>query len=312
MIIKSITMNTFIKNELVIFRSACKGYDTIHDIGRSVSIPEITVRRALKSLQKKGLISDLGGRPKRYMPSSSVHAEALKGYVLSTEHPIDGIVGAKLSMLLSISSNDKDLARVAKESGLMPSSARVIAWELASLGMLALRRGQLKIPQPDVRLVSFAKEYARGLALFTMRSMAKEGVMLWNEGLQFLYSSPSIDDERSAVPTGISTFADHGIFLIAKTGYYYHALWEQDLRLEDHVLHCLLVAPGESRSVLYSALVLARNEFDEGYLLHEANVYGVLPLARDVIRLSQGVEAKGLKMPPLEEMEEMKREYGVS
>ena len=305
-------MITLTKHELEAFEAICLGRDSTKKMSGTTSFSSRTAYRLVRSLRQKGLLAEDRASEDRLKPSSSLHSAALRRYVISRQHPLDAISGSKLLMLISVSSRAKSLERVAAETLLTKGTVRVLAWSLKNLGILTMDGDMIRIPRSNMPMTNFLRDFARGANMALVESKAKEGMVLWSEGLECIFSAAALIDPEGANRTAVSAFPDFGLQFIGYTTYYHLAHWRPRLRVEDLALHELLIDPQSTRGISYSLLLLRKEGYDPDYLAREAERLGVGDLAKDMITYLSGIEVDDPQLPKRSELEDLFREYGVT
>jgi hypothetical protein len=301
------------KNQLEVFRAIClaKAPMSVPDIVSSTNYSNKTVYRITETLNENRFSRSNGDRGVRFVPSTDIHAAALKKYVLSNEHPLDAIKGSKLLVLLSISYVPKSIDRIAKETKLKEDTVRVLVWDLRHYGIVDQKGSKIMISPTDVFMSQFLKDYSKGVNLKTMDEKTKSGIMLWNDGLEFIFSASSLDDHVGIDRTGISAMADYGLQFVSETNYYHCSYWHSELRAEDVAIHNILINQNSSRGSSYSILLLKKNGFDPKYLLEEARHVGIIRIVKEIVEIISGKDTTNPFLPSRNDMEDLYQQYGV-
>jgi hypothetical protein len=285
-----------------------------------MSVPDIvsyteysnkTVYRITETLNENGFSRSHSGRGVRFVPSTDLHAAALKKYVLSNEHPLDAITGSKLLVLLSITYVPKSIDRIAKETKLKEDTVRVIVWGLRNYGIVTKIGSKIMISPTDVFMSQFLQDYSKGMNLKTMDDKTKSGIMLWNGGLEFIFSASSLDDPAGINRTGISAMAEYGLQFVSETNYYHYSYWHPEMKAEDVAIHNMLINQYNSRGSGYSILLLKKNGFDPRYLLEGARYVGIDRIVKEIIGIISGKDATNPFLPNRDDMEGLYQQYGV-
>lgn len=266
----------------------------------------------IEILEKEGLVIRTGGRGARYAPSTDLDAAALKRYALSEAHPMDAIIGSRLLVLLSISTFPKSIDRIAKETKLKRSTVRVLVWNLKSYGVIVQEGSRIGVSPTAAFMAQFLQDYSKGSGMRSMERKTKFGIMLWSGGLEFIFSSPPLEDLDGVRRTGVSAMADHGLDLITDVNYYHCAYWQPELKVEDIALHNLLISPHSARGIGYSILLLRKAGFNKQYLSQEARCLGIAKLVRQVLELLNGREVDDPLLPSRSDLDDLYAQYGVS
>ena len=305
-------MYKFTANELKVFKSVCLGNESIGDINKSANVSINTIYRSLESLRKKKTISNDYRRERSISISSHSHATALKDYIMLSEFPLDAFVGSKFLILLSISSFPKDIRRISKETRLKGESVRTLVWRLKRYGMIDQKgKSMISVSPSNVHLMRFLQDFSKGSCNAILEERAKSGIMLWNEGLQFIFSAKTLNNRVDVRRTGITAMSDYGLQFISDTDYYHYAYWHPFLRSEDVAIHNLLTNPTSVRTVSYSLLLLRKTGFDPSYFVREAKYVGISKLARGIRNYLIHKEVHLGSLPDERDLEALFSQYGV-
>lgn len=300
------------RNELVVFRSMCDGHGSVDDLREDTGLSAISIYRAAQSLSSKRLVTiRREGRRHKLSPSSHEHSKALAAYLEGGRRPIEPLVGSRLLVLLSVSSHPKDLDRIAEETELTSESVRRLVWALKNFGAVSQQRQMLSIPQSDVALVRFLRDFSKGACAAVLEGVASAGTVLWSEGLEFVFAARKLDDGKGARETGTTAMSRRGLQFISDTRYYHFALWRPRLRPEAIALHNLLVDPNSTRGIAYSLLFLMKTGCDSDYLLRQGDAVGAGELSRQVVAYLGGKTVKNAHFPSRSDLEELRAQYGV-
>ncbi len=297
-------MFEFSMTELRMFKSVCKGSSTARSVADSTGISLPTAYRTATRLQAKGLIAPLRTTGK-LMVSALPHAASLKNFLLAADRPLESIVGPRLRLLLSISRCGKDAPRICLETGINPSSLRVYVWQLCSLGVVTVEKGRIRVSPTDHLMSSFLADYSKGVCQRILEEKARRGVMLWNGGLEFLFSATQLEDDEGVNPTGVTAMARLGLRFMSSTDFYHWSFWRAEPTVEQIALHTCLAEPGSPRDVAYSALLLHKAGYDRRSLRREASFLCVPGLARRLDGLLKGREYPNELMPSQRDLKEL-------
>ncbi|MCX6652444.1 MAG: hypothetical protein NT137_03710 [Methanomassiliicoccales archaeon] len=284
---------------------------SVNDIVKSTSSSNKTVYRIAEALNKKKVVTSHGDRGIQFLPSTDLHAAALKRYVLSNEHPLDAIIGSKLLVLLAISHFPKSVKRIAKETKLKQDTVRVLVWSLRNYGVVTQKESKIMISSTDVFMAQFLQDFSKGVNIKIVEMKTKFGILLWSGGLECIFSTPSLDDSTGIQKTCISAMANYGLQFVSETNYYYYSYWHPDLRTEDVAIHNLLIDPYSTRGISYSMLLLKKTGFDSKYLLREARSVGINKLVKEIIDFVSSRKTTNPFLPSRIDIDDLYRQYGV-
>lgn len=300
------------RNELRVFKAICEGARSTADLVHTLGISTISVYRAVGSLASSKLVGTRRlGKSIEVSPSAHGHSKALAAYLEGSRRPIDPLIGSRLLVLLSVSSNPKAMERVAEEVGLSSESVRRIVWDLRGFGAVNQERRTISVPNSDTMLTRFLQDFSKGSCAAVLESIAPTGSVLWSEGLEFIFSSRTPVDALCAAETGITAMSKRGLRFMSDTKYYHYAYWRPRLRNEDIALHQILVDPSSTRNISYGLLLLMKEGYSPAYLSKQGDALGAPALARQITLFLSGRDVDSPHFPSKADMTELLEQYGV-
>lgn len=305
-------MFTLRKNELWTFKSICRGDETVPAIAKASGASTISTYRAVQSLSSKHLVKgERQGKRIRLTRSAYGHSMALAAFLEGKGRSIEPLIGSRLPVLLSVSSNPKGLDRVAHETWLSRESARRVIWELRGLGVAEQDRRRVGIPATDTALTRFLRDFSKGACEATLESLAPSGNVLWSEGLQFVFSASRFESTKGVSETGMTAMAKRGLAPTSYKKYYHYAYWRPRLRVEDIALHNILIDPCNPRGVSHSLMFLIKEGFDRERLTAEGGTVGEGTLAELMARYLEGNPVDDPRFPSRSGMTRLCTQYHV-
>ena len=300
------------RNELRTFKAICEGATSTASLADTLDISTISVYRTVNSLSSSKLV-EVKRTGKRIQLSLSPHghSKALSAYLEGGRRPIDPLIGSRLLVLLSVSSNPKVLERVAEEVRLSNESVRRIVWALRGFGAISQEKMTISIPPSDTTLARFLQDFSKGACAAMLESIAPSGTVLWSEGLEFLFSSRTPANARCVAETGITAMSKRGLRFMSDARYYHYAYWRPRLRREDIALHHVLVDPSSTRNISYALLFLMKEGFSPAYLARLGDALGARALAGQIASFLSGGTVDSPHFPSRADMAELCTEYGV-
>lgn len=301
------------RSEFRVFKAICDGVKSTADLEKILKISTISVYRAARSLSSSRII-EITREGKRILltPSPHGHSKALAAYMKGNGRPIEPLIGSRLLVLLSVSSNSKSMDRVAEEVMLTSESVRKIVWALKGFGAVHQEKRTISIPQSDTALVRFLQDFSKGACDAMLESIAPTGTVLWNEGLEFIFSSRGPVSTHGVSETGITAMSKRGLQFISDTKYYHCARWRPRLRREDIAIHQILVDPNNTRSISYCLLFLMKEGFNPSYLVKLGDAVGAGELSKQVIEYLRGGAVENPHFPSKSDMAKLRDQYMVS
>lgn len=300
------------RSELRVFKAVCEGHRSTSDIAEALDLSTISVYRAVDSLSSDRLVqARRDGKRIQISPSPSGHSKALCAYLVGSRRPLEPLIGSRLLVLLSVSSHPKTLDRVAEEVRLSPESARRVVWQLKGFGTITQEKGIISVPRPDIALAGFLHDFAKGACMSMLESIAPAGTVLWNEGLEFIFSTRTPVEAQGVNETGITAMSRHGLRLMSDTRYYHYAYWRPKLRKEDIALHEILIDPSSTRNISYGLLFLMKEGYSSARLAKAGEALGASALAEQVSKYLEEGAADNPHFPSRADMAELRAQFGV-
>ena len=299
-------------NELRTFKAICDGANSTIELVEALSVSAISIYRAVQSLSSKKLIETRRtGKRLLLSPSPHGHSKAMVAYLGGNGRPIEPLIGSRLLVLLSVSSIPKSLDRVAEEVMLTSESVRRIVWALKGFGAVSQDKSTVSIPQQETALVRFLQDFSKGANMAMLESIAPAGTILWNEGLEFIFTSRTPLSYRGVSETGITAMSKRGLQFISDARYYHCAYWRPRLRKEDIAMHQILIDPNSTRNISYGLLFLMKEGYNPAYLAKLGNTIGAGVLARQIAVYLRGEVVENPHFPNESDMEQLRVQYGV-
>lgn len=305
-------MYTLNRNELRVFRSICDGHNSATKLSEATDLSNISIYRIVQSLSSKKLATnERRGKANVIARSPYGHSMALATYLKGRLRPIESLIGSRLLVMLSVSSNPKTIERVARETQLAEESVRKIIWVLKRFGSITQDGDKVSIPPSDRTLIRFLREFSEGACAAFLEDMTSTGALLWSEGLQFIFTAQEPCDAPGVRDTGITAMSRRGLQFLSDAKYKYYAYWRPSLRPEDIALHNILMNCSSSRGIAYSLLFLKKTGYREGYLRRQGDVIGEGELTEQIIRYLEGESVESPFFPTRVDMQDLLDQYEV-
>jgi DNA-binding transcriptional regulator GbsR (MarR family) len=285
-------------------------------ISGAVGLSRPDVSRVIAALQDKGFVTTKKtGLSKVAILSETKHAALGRKLILEFEHmPLEELLsGACLEVLAAVCSltltNRKEIAHVTL---LSERSVASVLERLARVGVIQKAMAKYSVSPRFKTLEEFVIEYRHYLNESIGRDFARDAVVLWECNTEFIIESKTLQTKKGFQPTGASAFARFGVQLLAPSSYFFYSPSTRKLRLEDVILHSLLV---HERSLLPTMLVWKKQEkaMNIRYLKIQAEKYGAPEPADAIIAYfaSEGRQ-RSPDFPTWDEFALRAREYGIS
>jgi hypothetical protein len=263
----------FSKVELQILKEMARGNCELSLIQAKLSVTPSLLTYTLKKLQIKGLIKLANkGVKKQVYFGEAKHALLLRN-LLSIYDYVDWenlMTGKGMEIFFKL------LTGLDKSMSIPRNTLWRYRKNLKSRGIIT-HEGKIN---PQFRgLSEFLKEYQSFFAKKAAYIISENSVILWQQGTEFLVRVPK---EVKEIPqnfhkTATAVFAEYGLPLFSDFDVYFYSVNKQSIRVEDVVLHTLLVEPKNVRYVTYALLLLKKTEgcVDKFYLQQEAERLGL-------------------------------------
>lgn len=264
-------------------------------------------KRGRSTLRKKG-----AGRKYVYFADSK-HATLLRDLLVKDGHIQweDVLSGLGIEILFQI------LNEYESES---TDVSKVTFWrysrELMARGIVRLAEGHYVITPRFSTLATFLAEFQHFLLNNLIKPISAKAAILWEKDFECLIRVPKNArvPEKNLLKTATSRLNDFGIQLLSDFDIYFYSKRKKIIRVEDVILHTLLLEKNNVRYVTYSLLVLKKNakRVDKEYLLKEAQKLG---LGLQINAMLQFLKTKGkrggLTLPLWSEFVSRAKEYVV-
>jgi hypothetical protein len=275
------------------------------------------VSRALGTLEDKGFVkTNKIGLSKIVAISETKHATLLRKLVLEFGHmPLEELLaGTSLEILSAICnltpSNRRETAQAASVS---ERSVALVLEKLKRVGIVQKTASKYDVSPRFQTLREFVTEYRRYLNQRIAQEFASDAVVLWECNAEFIIESQAHQARNGFQLTGVSSFARFGVPLIAVRSYFFYSPSARRLKLEDIILHSLLL-PERERTLLPTLLVWRkqRKAMNIQYLERQAERYGATEAVRQIMAYftSEGQE-RAAGIPPWDEFVVKAQEYGI-
>ena len=307
----------FNKLEVKILKEVAKGNNTFYLLKKFLMIkPNLLSYNLKKLLQKRFIqVERKQKRLGKYVYfNSSKHAILLRDLLLKYDH-------IKWEDILSGLAVDVLFQMINRSEFTFKSFSKATYWrytrKLMSYGIIILSDdGSYEINPRFSLLKDFLMEYQRSILENIVRSVSEGTVILWQRDLECLIRLPKDINisQKGFMKTAISLFNEFNIPLVTDFSVYFYSPNKEKIRVEDVILHTLLIDRDNPRYTLYSLLLLKKQwrKIDKEYLLKEAQR---LELSLLVNAMFQFLETKGVRrglmLPTWEEFVAKADEYGV-
>jgi len=275
----------FSKQEIEILKEISKENYTVSQIRQYLRIKPSLISQYLTRLQEKRIIfikqrsfaeNSADNSRKSFLFQETPHALLIKDLLKKYAHIKweDLLSGRGIDVLFQISTGCPTIRE---------SMSRATFWRysrnLMSLGIVIGYGDNLKINERFDLLRSFLEEYQIHVIKTIINSLSAKAVILWQKDFECLVRVPNTLQiaQKGFAKTATSSMQDYGIQLISDSDVYSFSKRKTGIRLEDVILHTLLIESGNVRNTTY-ALILLKKEFNQvnkSYLLKLAMWYDI-------------------------------------
>ena len=302
---------SFSKAELEILEEIAKGKHEFSSIETARSISPSLLSYNLQKLQKKGLAKTAKKTYKKQAFFTDFkHATILKD-LLSVYDYIDwdNILSGKAIKILfqSLSEYDRNLAHIPKNT----------LWRhLKNLKARGIITPTNAINPQFSLLIEFLCEYQKFFISKLARSVSENSIILWQEDMEFMIRVPNNTKPslETFFKTAISVFPQYNLSLFSEFDYYFYSTNKKTIKLEDALLHTLLIEPTNVRYTTYALMLLKKTEqqIDKTYLLQEANRFGLKNKITSMFQfLDNHIQPKDHSLPTWNEFITKAKDYMV-
>lgn len=267
---------TFSKTELQILRELTKNKQSLSAIKTTLAIKPALLTYNLKKLQQQGLIQTTKqGNQKTIHFSETKHATLLRDLFVTYDY-MDWeniLCGKTLQILLQTQTSKGDLS--------VFSNATL--WRnitgLKARGIITQTQKQYQINPRFNKLIDFLNEYQTYCVNKLAASLSENAAILWRRNMEFIVRAPQTAKASSPDfhKTATSLFPQFGLPLFTDSDIYVYSQNKNAIRIEDVILHTLLIDADSARYVTYALLLLKKTEkqVDRVYLMQEAQALGL-------------------------------------
>jgi len=314
---KKLRKYTFNRLEIKILKEVARGNNSLYLLKKFLVIKPNLLSYNLKKLLQKGLIK-IEKKEKRlgkyvYFDNSK-HAILFRELLLKYDH-------IKWENILSGLAVDVLFQIIDKSELTFKNFSKATFWryarELMSHGIIIRSEDNFYEINPRFSILKdFLVEYQRFLLDAIVRSVSASAVILWQKDLECLIRVPKDVNisQKFFLRTAVSRFNDFSLPLMTDFDIYFYSSNKETIRVEDVILHTLLIERDNPRYTLYSLLLLKKQwrRSNKEYLLKEAQR---LDLSLQINAMFQFLKTqgarRGLALPTWDEFLAKAEEYKV-
>ena len=284
------------------------------EIASALDTSKAQLSRVISELVAKGFLStERLGLSKNISLSETKHAVLWRKLALEFRHmPLHELLsGGSLEVLSAIGSQQlANRRQIAENSLISEATAARFLESLRQLGIIQ-KEGAYRISPRFQILAEFTAEFRRYMNQKLALEFAPDAVIVWECNEEFIVESSKSEQKDGFLLTGVSAFARFGVPLLAPKSHFFYSPFTRKLRLEDAIIHSLLMPNG---SALPTLLAWKKNEgtLNMQYLRRKAEKYNAAASVAEIVSYfeSQGSQ-RPERLPPWNEFLARAREYGI-
>lgn len=267
--------------EITAMRRLAHGSFSIGELATAMDLSDGSTSRVVDGLLRKGLVSKRKeGLRSIVEPSANAHAQDLSELVLAyAAVPWENVLSYSNLPVLS-----KDLRDIEFPTHISQSTEWRVERNLGLYGLPPVNLNSalgLKLEQFITAYVQFAR---RQLAA---KLLPKGHVILWSKGFSFIAKTRKgeVKESLHLKKTSFSAFPGYGIRFITDSEYFFYSPLQQNLTLEDIIIHTILIDPSSRTNVGYATLLLLKEESNVNYdaLLQKGRMLNIESSVKDMI-----------------------------
>jgi DNA-binding MarR family transcriptional regulator len=313
---------TFSKQEIEILKQIASENYALSQIREKLSIKPNLLSHYLKKLQEKQIIKiqqgpsferNLAHSRKSIVYQDTKHSMILKELLTRYSH-------IKWENILSGLGIDVLFQILTGSNTIKESMSSVTFWrysrDFMALGIVVDIEQNLQINDRFSLLKNFLDEYQTFTIKTIVSSVFGNAIILWQKDFECLIRVPKTTQvtQKGFAKTATSRLQDFGIQLMSDFDIYVYSKRKNVIRLEDIILHTLLIERGNVRYVTYGLLLLKKEikQIDKDYLLKKAVWYD---LSLQINAMFEFLRTRGARsgsgLPTWNEFMVKMREYEV-
>jgi DNA-binding MarR family transcriptional regulator len=284
------------------------------EIASALGTSKVQLSRIVSNLVDKGFIStEKLGLSKNISLSKTKHAALWRKLALEFGHMRlhELLSGGSLEVLSAIDSQQlANRRQIAENSLISEATAARVLESLRQLGIVQ-KDGAYRISARFQILAEFTAEFRRYMNQKLALEFAPDAVIVWERNQEFIIESSKSEQKDGFLLTGVSAFPRFGVPLLAPKSHFFYSPFARKLRLEDAIIHSLLVPNG---SMLPTLLAWRKNEgrLNFRYLRHKAEKYDASASVTEIVNYfeSEGSQ-RPERFPPWNEFFARAKEYRI-
>ncbi|WP_157197406.1 hypothetical protein [Methanohalobium evestigatum] len=177
-----------------------------------------------------------------------------------------------MSVLKNDSLNIKEISYV---TGLHRNTISSVINSLSMYGVILKSNGCYYLNQKH-RISDFIDYYWNYINNKKLKKLAKEGTIIWQRGSEFLFKTDTLlntSEDGRLQPTALTMFPNYDLKIMSEFHYYFYS--KQKLRVEDYILHTILISPENAIYNTYALALYSKSDVSKTELMEYARYYNL-------------------------------------
>ena len=283
-------ISTLSPTEIKILRQLREGEESLSSIKDKLGLSAQQTSRTLSSLREKEfVVVERKGIAKSIWISDMRHAQLLRAILIQYNHMrLETILSmSSLEILMSLSfSSGMTREEIASASQKSRRTVATVLSRLSEFGVVITDRpGVYRISPKFIPFAEFAMEFQRQSNQRAATSLYPDGVIRWQKNRIVLIESKTPEERGGFRPTSFSAFHRFATTMILARHWYINLPDNRKPRLEEVILHTLLLKPLDAREsrLFLELLRKTANEIDMKSLTRLAAEYGMTQNMPEII-----------------------------
>jgi len=230
---------------------------SISRLADMLGLDHSTISTAVSSLVAEGLAEkQRDGKKVLVKRPNTLHARSLEDILKEYPRlPVENLFTNSSMEVLGALTQPHNITDTAAMTGLNRHTVSTALTKLSGYGIVLKEKGRFALNKRHRHTVDLVNNYWRYAANQRLRDIADDAIILWQRGPEFLFKTqtdPGHTGEKDIQPTATTVFSRYNLQIITTTRYYFHT--KRRMRVEDHIIHTILIDP---QNPTYNSYALA-------------------------------------------------------
>ncbi len=230
---------------LAIFKELKKP-KSISELADLLGLNHSTVSTAVSSLVTEGFVDkQRDGKKVLVKRSKTLYARSLEDILKEYPRlPVEKLFTNSSMEVLSALTHPHNITDIAAMTGLNRHTVSAALSKLSGYGIVLKEKERFVLNKRHRQIVDLVNNYWRFAANQRLHDIADDAIILWQRGPEFLFKTQTDlgrSSEQNIHPTATTVFPGYNLQIITTTRYYFHS--KRQLRVEDHIIHTILIDP---------------------------------------------------------------------